>query len=219
MTRPPVTRAVGGFTMIEMMVVTAIVGVALLLVPPNFDTFGARGRLAAGANKLLSELTAVKEQATMDGYEARLEIGRYADEKGEKLVGTRIWFTNIPAKGTEGSEQDREQSRERATSRAEERQWLSTPWHPFPEGVIVAGVSTETNSWDKLGEGDRTFHIRFFADGGVDRAVGIRVECTDLDVRTEDRTVTILLNPLTAEPVSIEGLGEIPRQRDASEFN
>lgn len=155
----------------------------------------------------------------MDGYEARLEIGRYSDETGEKQVGTRIWFTSIPAKGTEGSEQDREESRERATSRAEERQWLSTPWNPFPDGVIVAGVSNETNSWDKVGEGDRTFMIRFFPDGGVDRPVGVRVECVDLNVRTEDRTVTILLNALTSEPVSIEGLAEIPRQRDASEFN
>lgn len=210
---------VRGFTMIEMMVVTAIVGVALLLVPPNFDTFGARGRLSAGANKLLSELTAVKEQATMDGYEARLEIGLYEDEKGEKQVGTRIWFTSVPAKGTEGSERDREQNRERATSRAEERQWMSTEWSPFPEGVIVSGVSTETNSWDKVGEGERTFQVRFFPDGGVDRPVGVRVECKDLDVRTDDRTVTILLNALTSEPTSAEGLAEIPRQRDASEFN
>lgn len=199
------------------MVVCAIVGAVLLLVPPSFDTFGARGKLLSSANKLLSELTAAREQAILDGYEARLEIGSF-EEGGGKTWGTRFWFTSIPAKGTLGDEEARDESRERATSRAEERQWLTSSWAAFPDGIVVSGVSLEAGVWEKLGEGDRTFTVRFFPDGAVERGFGIRVESQDLEVRQEERTVTVTCNPLTAEPGSYEGLRELPKQREASEF-
>jgi hypothetical protein len=199
------------------MVVCAIVGAVLLLVPPSFDTFGARGRLSTAANKILSELTATREQAILDGYEARWEVGRY-EEAGEKRWGTRFWFTNLPAKGTRGDEEAEDDNRERATSRAEERQWLTSSWAAFPDGIIVSGVSLEASVWEKLGEGERTFVVRFFPDGAVERGFGIRVENQDLEVRQEERTVTVTCNPLTAEPGSYEGLRELPKQKDANEF-
>jgi len=207
-----------GFTLIELMVTCAIVGAALLIVPVSFDTFGARGRLADSTNDMLSEITATREQAVLDGYEARWEVGRFLDEEGERRWGTRFWFTNVPAKGTEGTEEDRDAARERATSRAEERQWLNSTWHPLPQGVIVSGISLEAGQWEKLGEGDKTFQVRFFADGAVERGFGVRLESQDLEVRLEDRTVTLLINPLTSEPASYEGLLELTKQRDASDF-
>lgn len=207
-----------GFTLIELMVVCAIVGVALLIVPPSFDTFGARGRLTSSTNKLLSEITAAREQAVLDGYEARWEIGRFPNDEGERAWGTRFWFTNVPAKGTQGEEGQRDVAKERATSRAEERQWLNSAWHALPDGVIVSGISLEAGHWEKLGEGDKTFQVRFFPDGGVERGFGVRLESQDLDVRVDERSVTVLINPLTSEPSSHEGLRELTKQRDASEF-
>lgn len=208
-----------GFTLLEMMVVCAILGAVLLLVPVTFDTFGARSRLSSGANSILSRLTGAREQATIDGFEARLEIGNYVDEGGGHHVGTRFWFTNLPAKGTQGNPDDRERQHERVTSRAQERQWLTTSWQPLPSGVTVSGVSLEAGQWERIGEGERTFQVHYFPDGGVDRGFGVRLECTDIDSRPEDRTVTILVNALTAEAASYEGYRELPRQRDASEFH
>ncbi|MFM8385637.1 MAG: Tfp pilus assembly protein FimT/FimU [Planctomycetia bacterium] len=210
-------RSAQGFTLIELMVVCAIVGATLLLVPPSFDTFGARGKLSSAGNKLMAELTAMREQAILDGYEARLEIGRFAAGR-TKEWGTRFWFTSVPAKGASGGEEQAESARERATSRAEERQWLNSQWAALPDGVAIAGVSLEAGQWEKLGEGERTFIVRFFPDGSVERGFGIRLESTELEVRQEERTVTVTMNPLTSEPSSHEGLRELPRQKDAGEF-
>lgn len=210
-------RAARGFTLIELMVVCAIVGATLLLVPPSFDTFGARGKLSSAGNKLLAELTAMREQAILDGYESRLEIGRF-QAGSKKLWGTRFWFTSVPAKGTSGPEEQRDAARERATSRAEERQWLTSQWAPLPDGVVLAGVSLEAGQWEKPGEGERAFTVRFFPDGSVERGFGVRLESEELDVRQEERTITVTMNPLTSEPASYEGLRELPKQREASEF-
>ena len=38
-------------------------------------------------------------------------------------------------------------------------------------------------------------------------------------LKTEFRTVTVVVNPLTAEAASYEGLRELPRQREAHEFH
>lgn len=214
--RRPAAR---GFTMLEMMVVCAILGAVLLLVPVSFDGFGARARLSTGANTILSKLTASRERATLDGFEARLEIGTYADEQGERHVGTRFWYTNLPAKSTQGNPDQREQQEQRVTSRAQERQWLVSTWQPLPDGVVVSGVSLEAGHWEKIGEGDRTFQVHYFPDGAVDRGVGVRLECLDIDARPEDRSVTILVNALTAEASSYDGFKELPRQRDAHEFH
>ena len=46
----------------------------------------------------------------------------------------------------------------------------------------------------------------------------MRLESQDLDVRVDERSVTVLINPLTSEPSSHEGLRELTKQRDASDF-
>jgi prepilin-type N-terminal cleavage/methylation domain-containing protein len=208
-----------GFTLLELLVVCAIVGGTLILVPVYFGSFGARSRLSSAANSMLSKLAAVKEQAMNDGYESRLEIGTYRERDGTRRVGTRFWFTNLPAKGTSKLlEEDSDKQRERVTSRAQDRQWMVSEWHAIPEGVVVPGVSIEAGQWEKLGEGDRSFQVRYFADGSVERAVAIRLESEDLEVKSEYRTVTVMVNALSSEAASYEGFKELPRHRDASEF-
>lgn len=206
-----------GFTLMELMVVCVIIGVALLFVPVNFETFGARSRLSSAANTLLAQLTATREQATMDGYESRLEIG-YFPYGDAKRVGVRFWYTNVPPKGAEKAVEDEDRARERATSRAEDRQWLTSSWKAFPEGVKVAGISLEAGQWEKLSEGERTFQIRYQPDGSVERGFAVRLESEDIETKQEARTLTVLVNPLTAEAASYEGFQELPRQRESSEF-
>lgn len=217
MRAPPPTAASRGFTLLELMVVCAIVGVALLFVPVSFETFGARSRLSSAANTLLAQLTATRELATMDGYESRLEIGHFPTVEG-KRVGVRFWYTNVPPKGAAKTFEDEDASKERATSRAEDRQWLVSDWRPFPEGIKVAGISLEAGQWEKLSEGEQTFQIRYQPDGSVERGFAVRLESVDLDVKQEARTLTVVVNPLTAEAASYEGFQELPRQREAHEF-
>jgi type II secretory pathway pseudopilin PulG len=210
---------VAAFTLLEMLVVCAILGAALLLAPSSFNTFGARSRLSSASNNLLSELGAIREQATIDGFETRLEIGSYRETDGVRRQGTRFWYTNVPAKSTEGTQEQRDRAKERQTSRAQDRQWQVSSWKELPEGVVIAGVSLEAGRWEKVGDGDRTFQARYFPDGSIEHGFGVRYECMDIDTKPEFRTVTVLVNALTAEPASYEGLQELPRQRDASEFH
>lgn len=209
----------GGFTLLELLVVCAIVGGTLILVPVYFGSFGARSRLSSSANSLLSQFAAAREQAMVDGYDARLELGYFRERDGAKHLGARFWFTNLPAKGTAKlAEENAERQRERVTSRAQDRQWMYSDWRPLPDGIVVSGVSTEAGQWEKLGEGDRSFQVKFLADGSVERAVAVRLENMDLEVKPEFRTVTVMVNALSSEAASYEGLKELPRQRDANEF-
>jgi prepilin-type N-terminal cleavage/methylation domain-containing protein len=209
----------GGFTLLELLVVCAIVGGTLILVPVSFGSFGARSRLSSAANSMLAQLGAIRERAMMDGYEARLEIASYRENDGTRRLGSRFWFTNLPAKGTAKLEEEgSERQRERATSRAKDREWMVSEWSPLPDGILVTGISIEAGQWEKIGEGERAFQVKFFADGGVERAVAVRLESQDLEVKPEFRTVTVMVNALTAEAASYEGFRELPKQRDASEF-
>jgi hypothetical protein len=168
---------------------------------------------------MLAQLAAARERAMMDGYEARLEIAPYKEADGTKRIGARFWFTNLPAKGTEMlDEENEERQRERATSRAKDREWMVSEWNPLPKGIFVSGISIEAGHWEKLPEGDHAFNVKFFADGSIERAVAVRLESEDLDVRPEHRTVTVMVNALTAEAASYEGFRELPKQRDAGEF-
>lgn len=217
--RPPHrARLSDGFTLIELMAVCLIIGLALLLVPSNFSTFGSRSRLSSAANTLLAQMVATREQSTMDGYEARLELGTIPGEGKQKRTGVRIWYTNVPAKGAQLQSKDEDVSRERATSRAEDRQWLTSGWKELPDGIRVSGVSLSAGQWEKLSEGSTTFQVRYLPDGSVDRGFAIRLEAEDLDVKTEFRTLTIVVNPLTAEAASYEGFRELSKQRDPHEF-
>jgi prepilin-type N-terminal cleavage/methylation domain-containing protein len=211
-------RRDGGFTLLELLVVCAIVGVALALVPVGFGTFGARSRLTSSANTILAQLTATREQATMDGFEARLEIGLFKDHESKRQFGTRFWYTNLPAKGTQKLIEDSDHGRERATSRAKDRQWMVSEWNALPAGIEVSGVSLEAGQWQKVGEGEQSFHVKYFADGTVERGFAVRLESTDLEVKPEFRTVTVLVNALTSEAFSYEGLKEMPRQKGSDEF-
>lgn len=56
-----------GFTLIELMIVIAIVGVLLLVVTPNFGRFVADGRVNATKDKLVSSISLARSEAIKRG--------------------------------------------------------------------------------------------------------------------------------------------------------
>jgi hypothetical protein len=203
-----------------MMVVVAIVGTLLLLVPANLSGFGARSRLDHAANTVVSLLGNARGQAIRDGYEVRLEFGTWSDEDG-KHEGHRMFFTNIPA--TKAGEAGKDESdldtarRDVAKARGVERQWLHTTWHPLPKGVRLAGYSEEAKRWQKLSEG-APYSISFFPDGSVQKAFALRLESTDLEGKKESRSLTVLMNGLTATASAADGSAELPEKREPRDF-
>jgi len=56
-------RRLGGFTLMELMVVLALVGVIMGLAVPNFRTFVLNNRLTGGANDLLGSIVLARTEA------------------------------------------------------------------------------------------------------------------------------------------------------------
>jgi len=204
-----------GFTLVELMVVVAILAGMLLLVPPNLYRYGARSRLENGANTLVSLIASAREQAIQDGHDVRVEFGIYEDEDGEEHHAHRIIFTNLPAERSDLLNEGRDAE---DTERPDQLEWLESMWHELPGGVVYAGVSERYGQWTKVTR-ERPYIVAFGPDGGVEKGFAIRVESEDLDnVKKEFRTITVKVNPLTAEAANIDGLAEMAETREENEF-
>ncbi len=204
-----------GFTLIELMVVVAILMGVLALVPMNLYRWGARSRLENGANTLVAVVSASRSQAILDGYPVRLELGMFRNDDGEVRHGHRWVVTNIPAEtsdllNTDGQVEEDE-------PRPREREWVTTYWSELPQGVTISGISERGDSWSEPQE-DEPYSVTFGPDGGVEKGFAIRVEAEDLEVDQEDRTITIIVNALTAEAATYDGYREVPKQREEHEF-
>lgn len=210
--RPALSR---GFTLVELMVVVAILAGMLLLVPPNLYRYGARSRLENAANTIVSLIASAREQSIQDGHPVKLEFGMYETEDGEMHSGHRIIFTNVPA---ERSELLNQEGQDEERDRPDQLEWLETMWHELSGGVVYAGISERYGQWAKVSR-DRPYIISFTPDGGVEKGFAIRVVSEDLDnVKKENRTITIKVNPLTAEASSMDGLAEMAQTREENEF-
>jgi hypothetical protein len=203
-----------------MMVVVAVLGTLLLLVPANMSGFGARSRLESAANTIVALLGNTRGKAIQDGFEVRVEFGAWSDEDG-KHEGHRIFFTNVPpTRSGEGHvpEEDVEQHRrDMEEQRRRERQWLHTTWTPLPKGVRIVGYSEEAKRWEKLSD-TQPYSISYLPDGSVQKAFALRLESADLDVKKEARTVTVLVNGLTAAATALDGMAELPEKRESRDF-
>lgn len=60
-------RSSAGFTLIELMIVIAIVGILLLVVAPDFGRFLADGRVNAAKDKLISSISLARTEAIKRG--------------------------------------------------------------------------------------------------------------------------------------------------------
>lgn len=207
-----------GFTLIELMVVMAIVAGVLLLVPPNLYKFGARSRLENAANTIVSVVAAAREQAIEDGAPVKIEFGVWKDEDGVEHAAHRMVFTNQPVEHSKLLDENKDS--EEVRRRPEDQEWLTTTWHDLSDGVVYAGVSERHGRWAKISR-DRHYIVAFTPDGGVEKGFAIRIESEDLadNVKQENRTITIRVNALTAEAGTVEGLAEMPETREENEFH
>lgn len=213
MRRTPPLRS--GFTLIELMVVIAIVGGVLLLVPTNLDSFGARSRLENAGNTLVAVAAASRSQAITDGFPVTLQVGRFEDDGGVERFGYRWIVTNMPAERSEMLvPEDAVMEEER---KPEEREWIETNWNRLSRGVEISGVSEEKDNWKPLRE-DRPYGVVFGPDGSVEKAFAIRLRAPELETKDENRTVTVVVNGLTAEASAYDGYKEVPPLRDESDF-
>ena len=203
-----------GFTLIELMVVVTILMGVLALVPMNLYRWGARSRLENGANTLVAVISASRSQAILDGYPVRLELGKYRNEDGETHYGHRWIVTNMPKQSSDLIMADGEADEQR---RPQDREWVTTYWKDLPQGIILSGVSERGDTWKELAD-DRPYSVEFGPDGGVERGFAVRLEAEDLEIDKEDRTITVVVNPLTAEAASYDGYREVPKQREEHEF-
>ena len=141
-------------------------------------------------------------------------MGTYEDRDGERHHGHRLLFTNVPAEHSELLDQDIEEE-ERARPR--EREWLNTTWHELADGCQFVGFSERADHWVKMRD-DQTYIVGFEPDGSVEKGFGVRIISEDLEISPEDRTITIVVNPLTAEAQAQDGYQEIPISREENEF-
>jgi prepilin-type N-terminal cleavage/methylation domain-containing protein len=216
--RPPRTSPASGFTLLELMVVALIMGTILLLVPPNLDSLGARGKLDSTANSLVAAFNGARERAILDSYEVAVELGTFRDEDGDWRHGWRFRFTNLVADTIADPDAPQSDDVDPEARRDQEREWLYTPWHACGDGVKISGVSEKKDVWKKINEGGKSSDVRFFADGNVENGIAVRLESEDLEVERQYKTVTVLVNPLTSEPSWGEGELELNEARPASDF-
>ena len=207
--RPILATSARGFTLVELMVVVAILAGMLLLVPPNLYRYGARSRLENAANTIVSLIASAREQAIQDGQTVKLEFGVYEDADGETHHGHRIIFTNMPVERSELLRRGRATPR-RSAERPDQLEWLETTWHDLSGGVRLQRGQRALRAVEQGGPAIVRTSSRFTPDGGVEKGFAIRVESEDLEeVKKEKRTITIKVNPLTAEAARSTALDEM----------
>ena len=202
-----------GFTLVEIMVVVLVIGSILLLVPPNLFSFGARSRLENSANTIASAVAGAREQAIIDGVPVGLELG-IVKERGRVIHAHRFVLSNRPTQKSDLLDPEGERDDEDVP---EEEETLYTPWHRLQNGVMFAGVSEAEDNWFKMREGHPLL-VTFSPDGTIDRGFAIRITTDDLDVKTEYKTITIMVNALTTQPSIHDGLAELPPLLEEHEF-
>jgi prepilin-type N-terminal cleavage/methylation domain-containing protein len=207
-----------GVTLIEVMAVMTILGLILLLVPPNLDTFGDQSRLQSAANTVASSLTAAREMAIIDGHEVRVQYELSGDVKDRTKTGRLRYI--VASRGRQTPRGLEPEGTRRAREEEEpppEEEWMETDWRGLPAGVQLQAFSEESGQWVRGNPGGNPIEISFLADGTVRPAHALRL--VSLDVESEKaRTVTVRVNALTSSAEVVQGEGELPRARDPNEF-
>ncbi len=206
-----------GFTLLEMMAVMVIIGLMLLLLPPRMDTYGDRSRLESTANTLISAFTAVRETAIIDGHEARIQFTLPGSMDHRKKTGAYRYLVGPEERRTSKALREEGSLEEERPQRRTEEEWIESSWYPLPDGIVLEGFSTTAGEWIRSNPRGDPVEVSFHPDGSVRPACALRITCVDLPAGAA-RTVTIVVNPLTAAASFNEGEGDLPRSRDPSDF-
>jgi prepilin-type N-terminal cleavage/methylation domain-containing protein len=208
-----------GFTLIELMAVMTILGLMLLIVPPNLDSFGDQSRLQSAANSVSSCLTAAREMAIIDGHEVRLQYELSGDTKDRTKTGRMRYVVGARGRQTPRGLAPQDQGRTSSTDEqpAPEDEWMETEWRGLPLGVQLQAYSEESGQWIRGSPAGNPIEISFLADGTVRPAHAVRLVSLDIeDARL--RTVTVRVNALTSAAEVVQGEADLPKARDPNEF-
>ena len=95
---------------------------------------------------------------------------------------------------------------------------IYTEWEPFPDDVVIAGISRAKGQWVKV-DGGEPVSVAFGADGNVDSAVAVRLEHKELRQSSNDkRFITVFVNGLTSFASWRQGETDLLESRPASDF-
>lgn len=209
-------RRASGFTLIEIMAVTALLSIALLMLPPLLDGFGSRTRLDSATSAMVSALTGAREQAVIDGHDVIVQFTLGDPRDRAKTGGFRFLVTSSVRETPEGLKSPGQEPQAPVEEPAEE--WIETAWRGMPDGVILAAYSEASGQWIKNNPVERPLEIRFLPDGGVRPAFAVRLESLDLPAEVS-RVTTVLVNALTSVAYVVDGEGDLAAKRDPSDFH
>jgi type II secretion system protein H len=197
-----------GFTLLELLVVCALLGSLLLLVPPSLDGYGARGRLDQGASALASAITWARDTAIFDGHAVLLEYD-LEEDRYRFHVSSRERERTAPPPGSTATSTTYE-----APPPEPEDEWLVGDWSDLPDDVDVTSYSEAEDQWET--PRGQTVVVTFTPEGIVRPAHALRVESHSLP--KEVRTRTVRVNALTSLSEVVPGEAEMPPKRDPSDF-
>jgi hypothetical protein len=199
------------------MAVMTILGLMLLFVPPNLDSFGDQSRLQSAANTVAASLTAAREMAIIDGHETRVQYELSGDVKDRTKTGRMRYVVAARRRQTPRGLEPEGTRRPAEEEPPPEEEWMETEWRGLPLGVQLQAFSEESGQWIRSNPGGNPIEISFLADGTVRPAHAVRL--VSLDVGSEkDRTVTVRVNALTSSTEVVQGEAELPKARDPNEF-
>lgn len=215
--RPPGAPGRRGFTLLELMAVMVIIGFLLFLLPPRMDTYGDRSRLESGANTLISAFTGIRETAIIDGHETRIQFRLPGTMTDRKNTGAYRYLVGPEERKTSKALREEGETEPDQPRRRSDEAWIESSWYALPDGVVLEGFSTTAGEWIRTNPRGDPVEVSFHPDGSVRPACALRITCIDLP-QGAARTLTIVVNPLTAAASYTEGEGDLPKSRDPSDF-
>ncbi len=181
-------RSRGGFTLIEMMVVILLLGVAFTYALVNLDSLTPRTRLDKGARDVGDTLTRLREMAVFSGRVHFLEY----DLDGERF---RIYRPATTAETSEGASE-----------------YIETDWFVLPDGVRLEDIQLDIRSRTKDGQ----MTVEFTPTGEVTGHLVHLTSAEILD--KERGSMTVALNPITGLVSYSPGDKDYGLARDEYEF-